>query len=187
MHIGCSCAIYFLCFYDTGHQKVGIIASAVFFGFAAFLFAVVAFSFREDDVVYCHNPVGLKAFATAVCQILAIIINILLSVFFGYWVYRLNPQMQFSMQVHIINMQVPFDVLLLMFSPLINMCRLALVRKSNDLKASVATAFIAGFLEYLHIRLLTLFFYLCAPLLKDFRCEIVQEQGRVELKYCARI
>ena len=175
--VGCSCGIYFLCFHDSQHEKMGIALSTAFSSAAVISLVGVHVIYDENDDQNRSSAIGLKAFSSAVSSFLLVVIKLLFFGGLGYLVYRLNPDMDSGLRVEVANTSIPFDISLIMLSPLIKILHTIIMRQFIASRTEVITDSLA---EYIHIRLLSAFFYLCAPLLKDFRCEIPQAAGLSE-------
>ena len=175
--VGCSCGIYFLCFHNSQHEKMGMALSTVFSSLAVISLGGVAVIYDGNSDENRSSALGLKAFSSAVSSFLLVVIKLLFFGGLGYLVYRLNPDMDSGLQVEVANTSIPFDISLIMLSPLIKILRTLIMR---EFIASRTEVIADSFGEYIHIRLLSAFFFCCAPLLKDFRCEIPQAAGLSE-------
>ena len=120
------------------------------------------------------GPVGLQVFATAHGQFVGILLGFFLLQDLTYGIYRSNPEMDIGMYVETVNAHFPYE-LAIVFVCFAFTVVMAILYKSaiNDFPQLIQ----AVVSQYFAVRLITCFYYISLPLLKDYRCEMVQEAG----------
>jgi len=118
-------------------------------------------------------------FASAHGQFVGILVGFFLVQDLTYGIYRSNPEMDIGMYVETVNAHFPYELAIVFVCFAFTVVMAILYKSAISDFPQLIQAVVS---QYFSVRLITLFYYISLPLLKDYRCEMVQDAG--EQRYC---